>query len=223
MSPDFSRLTRRTLLATGTALLTGIAGCGTESSESTPTNPAGSQSPSGGVVGAPGDATSDSGTDGGGTDDGGTEPTETAGDDTSDTGTATVETSDGGTATPDLDLREANVTAVEFEGSDGTYEFDVTLYHDDDGEDGYANLWQVESLDGEQLGRRTLLHAHSTAPFTRSETIEVPSGTTCVVVRGHDQTHAYGGQAMIVNLDSGATRAVDQGTDPQTFEASDCP
>jgi len=202
------RVTRRTLLAAGTALLAGIAGCGTGSSGSTPTNPDGSQSPSGGAVGAPPEVLNDSGTDGSGT---------------GVTATVTAAATDGGTPTPELDLREANVTAVEFEGGDGSYEFDVTLYHDDDGENGYANWWQVESLGGEQLGRRTLLHAHSTAPFTRSETIDVPSGTTCVVVRGHDQTHEYGGQAVLVNLDSGTTRAVDQGPDPATFDASDCP
>jgi len=133
------------------------------------------------------------------------------------------ETGSDGTTTPDLDLREANVVGVEVEGGDGTYRFDVTLYHDDDGEDGYANWWQVESLAGDQLGRRTLLHAHSTAPFTRSETIEVPAGTTCVVVRGHDQTHGYGGQAMLVTLESGATVPVRQGSDQQSVSGSDCP
>jgi len=81
----------------------------------------------------------------------------------------------------------------------------------------------VESLAGDQLGRRTLLHAHSTAPFTRSETIEVPAGTTCVVVRGHDQTHGYGGQAMLVTLESGATVPVRQGSDQQSVSGSDCP
>jgi len=228
VSPASERFTRRVFLAAGTAFLTGIAGCGTGSSESTPTDPGGSQSPSGGAVGAPRDVLNDSGTDGSGT--GLTETDADAdadagsdGESDSDTATATAATMDGGTTTPGLDLREANVTAVEFEGGDGSYDFDVTLYHDDDGEDGYADWWQVESLGGEQLGRRTLLHAHSTAPFTRSETIDVPSGTTCVVVRGHDQTHEYGGQAMLVNLDTGATRAVEQGPDPATFDASDCP
>jgi len=125
--------------------------------------------------------------------------------------------------TDSLDLREANVTAVEFEERDGSLRFSVTLYHDDDGEDGYANWWQVESLDGDQLGRRKLLHAHSTDPFTRSETIDVPDGTTCVVVRGHDQTHDYGGQAMLVDLENGETVAVDQGTAPRSFSAEECP
>jgi len=100
----------------------------------------------------------------------------------------------------DLDLREANVVDVAFEEENGGYQFDVALHHDD-GEDGYANWWQVERLDGSRLGRRDLLHAHSQQPFTRSETIDVPDDVTCVVVRGHDQTHEYGGVAMLVKRD----------------------
>jgi hypothetical protein len=126
-------------------------------------------------------------------------------------------------ADDELDLREANVVEVAVSRSGGSYRFDVTLYHDDDGEDGYANWWQVETLDGQRLGRRELLHAHSTAPFTRSETVSIPGGTTYVVVRGHDQTHGYGGQAMVVNVDTGETEAVRQGPEPRdlsTFEPS---
>ncbi len=111
---------------------------------------------------------------------------------------------------------------VSFEQSGTDYRFSVTLLHDDDGEDGYANWWVVESLDGTELGKRELLHAHSTQEFTRSETISIPEGTTCVVVRGHDQTHGYGGQAMLVNLETGATRAVEQGAEPQSFADATC-
>ena len=93
----------------------------------------------------------------------------------------------------------------------------------DGGEDGYANWWQVETLDGEQLGRRDLLHAHSTAPFTRSETVEVPGDVDCVVVRGHDRTHEYGGRAMTVAVESGETAAVRQGADRESLAADDCP
>lgn len=131
------------------------------------------------------------------------------------------ESEDGADA--DLDLREANVVDVEFERENGGYAFHVALHHDDEGEDGYANWWQVEALDGTRLGRRELLHAHDQQPFTRSETIEVPDDVTCVVVRGHDQAHEYGGRSMIVNLESGATRTVDQGADPQAVEEGDCP
>lgn len=122
-----------------------------------------------------------------------------------------------------LDLREANVTAVALEGRDDGVRFDVTLYHDDDGEEGYANWWQIERRDGTRLGRRELLHAHGTREFTRSATIAVPDGTACVVVRGHDQTHGYGGRAMLAAIDSGTTRGVDQGPEPRSFDTTDCP
>jgi len=145
-----------------------------------------------------------------------------ASDDLGTDSTSDAATTDGA-GTDDLDLREANVVDVSFEEQNGTYTFDVTLHHDDDGEEGYANWWQVERLDGTRLGRRELLHAHSQQPFTRSETIEIPEEVTCIVVRGHDQTHEYGGLAIVVNLDSGETRLNDQGSERQSFDASDCP
>jgi len=135
-----------------------------------------------------------------------------------------VSTATGGATPADLDLREANVVSVEYEATGGDdYRFDVTLYHDDDGEDGYADWWQVETLDGERLGRRELLHAHSTAPFTRSATITVPESADCVVVRGHDQTHGYGGQIRMVTLATGRLRTVQQGSEPRSFDGDGCP
>jgi hypothetical protein len=127
------------------------------------------------------------------------------------------------------DLREANVTAVDVEatgdgGGGGTdYRFDVTLYHDDAGEDGYADRWVVETRDGRELGRRELLHAHGTREFTRSATVTVPDDVACVVVRGHDQTHGYGGQAMVVTPATGATRPLEQGPDRRSFADEACP
>ena len=126
--------------------------------------------------------------------------------------------------TADLALREANVTGVELEPTDGrTFDVGVTLIHDDDGEEGYANWWQAETLDGERLGRRDLAHAHGTREFTRSADIDVPEDISCVAVRGHDQTHDYGGQAMLVDVDSGETIAKRQGVEPIGFSLADCP
>jgi len=170
---------------------------------------------SGGTGG--GDDTSDGDSEGTGDSDGDSDTTATEGVGTS-TGTAT-ETP----GTDELDLREANVVGVEFAGGNGSYDFDVTLHHDDDGEEGYANWWQVERLDGSRLGRRELLHPHSRQPFTRSATVDVPADVSCVVVRGHDQTHGYGGRAALVNLETGETRGVAQGVDPQSFDDGDCP
>ncbi len=67
--------------------------------------------------------------------------------------------------------------------------------------------------DGRQTRPPGPLHAHSTAPFTRSATITIPSDVGCVVVRGHDQTHEYGGQAMTVAVPIGATRAIQHGAE----------
>jgi hypothetical protein len=127
------------------------------------------------------------------------------------------------TGTADIDLREANVVDVTVESTAEGYRFDVTLHHDDAGEDGYANWWQVETLDGDRLGRRDLAHAHGTRAFTRSTTVSVPEGTTCVVVRGHDRTHGYGGRAMVVNVETGAAEAVRQGPERESAVDRECP
>jgi hypothetical protein len=145
---------------------------------------------------------------------------------TSPTATLPSSTDADETATPstaDLDLREANVVGVSVDPRDGGIQFSVTLHHDDAGEPGYANWWQVEDLDGTRLGRRDLLHAHDRQPFTRSETVGIPEGVTCVLVRGHDETHGYGGQVVAVDLETGRTRPIDQGSDPQSIDASVCP
>ncbi|MGM0398831.1 MAG: hypothetical protein ACQEQY_07530 [Halobacteriota archaeon] len=160
-------------------------------------------------------------------DDGSGEPTGEPGTAATAAGTVTGDSTTGpgtGTGTqPELDFREANVVDVAVDGEDGSYTFDVTLHHDDDGEDGYANWWQVERVDGTRLGRRELLHAHSQQPFTRSATVDIPADVTCVVVRGHDETHGYGGQSMTVAIESGETRAIAQGAERQPVDESDCP
>jgi hypothetical protein len=115
-----------------------------------------------------------------------------------------------------LDLREANILDVESEMiASGTFRFDVTLIHDDDGESpSYADRWVVEDLAGNLLGERILLHAHGSRPFTRSEAILVPDGITIVLVRAHDQRHGFGGQALRLNLESGQTQVVQDADGP---------
>lgn len=110
-----------------------------------------------------------------------------------------------------LDLRYANVVDVQIEALDGNrYRFSVTLHHDDESEaPAYADAWRVEDLDGNVLGTRELLHSHSSQPFTRSDVIEIPEGLETVIVRGHDQTHGFGGQIMRVELRTGDTTALE--------------
>jgi hypothetical protein len=174
----------------------------------------------GAVVASASAGCADRGADGAAGESGGETDTDESDDEAGDSG---GEGGDSDDADADLDLREANVVDVAVEPTDDGYAFDVTLHHDDDGEEGYANWWQVERLDGTRLGRRELLHAHAEQPFTRSATVAVPDDVTCVVVRGHDQTHGYGGVAAAVDLDAGTARRVDQGPDPRSFGEADCP
>jgi hypothetical protein len=127
-----------------------------------------------------------------------------------------------GAPTESLDLQEANVVGVSVEPTGAGSRFSVTLQHDDDGEDGYANWWVVEALDGTELGRRPLAHPHGDEPFTRSTTVDV-GDRSCVVVRGHDQTHGYGGRAAVVAVGSGAAEFVDQGPERRAIMAGTCP
>ncbi len=118
----------------------------------------------------------------------------------------------------ELNLEEANVTNVLYTKLEGdNYRFDVTLIHDDDGEVKYADSWQVETLKGTLLGIRILTHAHGTVEFTRNGEITIPSIIDTIVVRGHDQTHDFGGQVMILSLLNSTKIFVNQGPSPLDF------
>ena len=114
-----------------------------------------------------------------------------------------------------LDLREANVTHVAYDIS--TNNFSVSLIHDDDNETGYADWWQVETLQGDLIARRVLTHRHSSTEFTRSQTIVFDDHIQWVVIRAHDQDHGYGGQAIIFNIEDQRMEKVDQGEEPFSF------
>lgn len=90
---------------------------------------------------------------------------------------------------------EAVVEHVEAtRAADGTWRFDVTVRHADEGWDHYADAFTVEAADGTVLGTRTLLHPHvDEQPFTRSLSgVAVPDGATRVRVRAHDSVHGPG-------------------------------
>ncbi len=98
---------------------------------------------------------------------------------------------------------EADVVAVEVSLEDGgTWRFDVTVRHADEGWDHYADRWDVLGPDSTVLGTRKLLHPHvEQQPFTRSLTgVAIPDGITEVVVRAHDSVDGYGGAEMTVDL-----------------------
>ena len=84
----------------------------------------------------------------------------------------------------------------------GTWRFDVTLKHGDEGWDHYADKWEVLSPDGTVLGTRVLYHPHvEEQPFTRSLSgVRIPDGLKQVVIRGHDKVHGTGGVEMTIDL-----------------------
>ena len=98
---------------------------------------------------------------------------------------------------------EADAVGVEVKReSGGAFGFSVTVRHDDEGWDHYADKWQVVGADGTIYGERVLLHPHENEqPFTRSQSgIVIPEAVSEVVVRAHDKVHGFGGREMTVKL-----------------------
>ena len=97
---------------------------------------------------------------------------------------------------------EADVVGVEVsKGGGGSYRFDVTVAHGDEGWDHYADAWDVVAPDGSVLGTRVLAHPHENEqPFTRSTTVTIPEGISEVTLRAKDSVHDYGGAEMTVTL-----------------------
>ena len=98
---------------------------------------------------------------------------------------------------------EADAVGVEIikEGT-GTYRFDVTVRHGDEGWTHYADAWQVRAPDGTVLGTRKLAHPHGNEqPFTRSlPGVRIPERVSLVTIRAHDLVHGYGGAEMRVGV-----------------------
>ena len=98
---------------------------------------------------------------------------------------------------------EADVIEVKVvKSGEDTYQFYVTVLHDDEGWKHYANEWDIVAPDGTVLGTRTLYHPHvGEQPFTRSLSgVKIPKTISKVTVRAHDSVHEYGGKAVTVSL-----------------------
>ena len=102
---------------------------------------------------------------------------------------------------PDLEYAQV-VFVTATQSSDGTWRFDTTVRHNDQGWENYADAWQVVDLTGNMLGERILLHPHDTEqPFTRSQSgIVIPDEVTQVIVRAKDNVEGFGGQVVVVDL-----------------------
>lgn len=98
---------------------------------------------------------------------------------------------------------EADVVKVAVsETTPGTFRFDVSVRHGDEGWEHFANLWQVVGPAGGVLGTRVLVHPHDTEqPFTRSlGGVAIPGEIKTVVIRARDSVHDFGGKELSVDL-----------------------
>lgn len=88
------------------------------------------------------------------------------------------------------------------QADDKTWRFDVTLKHDDEGWDHYANQWVVTDLDNKILATRTLYHPHvHEQPFTRNiQGVKIPAGVTKVKIIARDSVHQRTGKVVKYDL-----------------------
>lgn len=79
---------------------------------------------------------------------------------------------------------------------DRNCDFSVTLRHQDEGWDHYADRWEVLDESGNIIATRVLAHPHvNEQPFTRSlQGVKIPAGIKRVWIRAHDSVHGYGSQ-----------------------------
>ena len=98
---------------------------------------------------------------------------------------------------------EADVIRAKVEkGSNGTYDFDVTIRSNDRGWDYYCDRFEVLGPDGKVLGVRTLYHPHETEqPFTRElYGVRIPAGLNKVTIRARHKPRGYDGKTLTVTL-----------------------
>ena len=85
---------------------------------------------------------------------------------------------------------------------ENTFYFSVTVRHNDEGWDHYANKWEVIAPDGRVLETRIPHHPHvNEQPFTRSLSgVNIPDTIDTVTLRAHDSVHQYGGKTVTVQV-----------------------
>ena len=105
---------------------------------------------------------------------------------------------------PDLNFAQVEfVKAVE--GANNSWTFYVTVRHNDEGWNHYANIWEVIDPDSEEaFAERVLAHPHETEqPFVRSQSrIVFSEDQRFVVVRAKCQLHGFEGKTVLVDLES---------------------
>lgn len=109
----------------------------------------------------------------------------------------------------EADVEHAQATRA----ADGTWRFEVTIRHADEGWEHYADRYEIlDPAAGREQARRVLLHPHvNEQPFTRSLSgVRLPREQKEVLVRAHDKVHGYGGREVLLKLVDGKSQPVDE-------------
>lgn len=97
---------------------------------------------------------------------------------------------------------DASIEAVKVTKSGESWNFSVTLLHEDTGWDDYADGWRIVLEDGTEIGYRKLFHPHvNEQPFTRSlGGVEISHDTKRVYVEASTSTDGWGAARFAVDL-----------------------
>lgn len=97
---------------------------------------------------------------------------------------------------------QVEIKYAEFSQRGNSWSANVTLQHEDTGWEHYADSWRIVTVDGKELGVRTLYHPHvSEQPFTRSLSgIFIPQNVNVVYVEAHDKVHGWSADRLEVDL-----------------------
>lgn len=120
--------------------------------------------------------------------------------------------------TPGMSAAETHVVGLHYTSGESAsaYDFNVTV-DAPEGDDVGADWWQVETLAGNRITRKTFSRPRGSR-VPASKTIEVPDDVNAVVVRGHGREAGYGGQVMLADLEADRITLERQGPEPKSFE-----
>lgn len=94
------------------------------------------------------------------------------------------------------------IDAKVIRGDDGSFTFNVTVQHADEGWNHYADHWLILDNNEQVIAARKLVHPHvKEQPFTRSLSyIQIPDEITEVTIRAHCSVDNYSGENMLVKI-----------------------
>ena len=104
---------------------------------------------------------------------------------------------------PDLDYAQVKFVSATRSANDN-WSFSVTVRHDDDGWDHYADLWVIRDPEtGDILGKRVLAHPHvNEQPFIRSLfRVVLPHSQRFLEFSAKCTKHGFEGHRILVDLE----------------------